>query len=146
MKIKTSTLTPILILVALVVAAMVIPIGNTNDIYLSVMVEKPLCAPFTDCSEVAKITDINGYATQHTFIESPYLAEIGGISSGSLKLSAEAGNIKTIKGIGTIYKNTANTYQLTLRDVPKTQINVTVKLYENNAVVDTKTVIVTEVK
>ncbi len=146
MKIKTSTLTPIMGLIALIIAAMVVPVGNTNDIYLSVMVEKPLCAPFTTCSESAKIIDITGYAVPHTIIESPYLAEIGGITSGSLKLSAEAGNIKIMKGIGTIWKNTANTYQLTLRDVPKTQTNVVVSLYEDNAITDMKNVIITEAK
>lgn len=145
MKIKTSTLTPILILVALIIAGMVIPIGNTNDIYLSVMVEKPI-APFLIGDSPAKIIDVTGYATKHTLIESIYLADIGAISSGSLKLTAETGKKLSLKPAGTLIKGTSGTYQITLRDVPPTQTNVTVKLYENNAVVDTKTVIVTEVK
>ncbi len=144
MKIKTSALTPILILVALLVAAMVVPIGNTNDIYLSVMVEKPACENILCTGDTpAKIIDITGYATQHTLLEPPYLADL--ISSGTLKLSAEAGTIKNINVIGTILKGTSGTYKMTLRDVPRTQTNVTVKLSENNAIVDTRSVIVTEV-
>lgn len=145
MKIKTSTLTPLLILAALIVAGMVVPIGNTNDIYLSIMVEKPACENLACLGDTpSRIIDINGYATQHTLLESPYLADI--LSSGSLKLSVEAGNKKNIKGIGTLWKGTSGTYQMTLRDVPKTLTNVSVKLYESNAVVDTKSVTITEVK
>lgn len=145
MKIKISTLTPILILVSLIIAGMVIPIGNTNDIYLSVMVEKPLAFALIGDSP-AKIIDITGYATQHTLIESIYLADIGAISSRSLKITAETGKKISIKPAGTLIKGTSGTYQITLRDVPKTETMVTVKLYENNAVVDIKTVIITEVK
>ncbi len=142
MKIKTSTLTPILGLIALIIAGMVVPVGNTNDIYLNVMVEKPACLPLTDCFESAKIIDVSGYATPHTLIEAPYLADI--ISSGSLKIIVESGTKKTIKNIGTILKSTSGTYQITLKDVSKTQTTATVKLYENNILTDTKTVTIIE--
>lgn len=141
MKVKISTLTPMLVLVALIVAGMVIPVGDTNDIYLTVMVEKPIVVIG---DPPAKIIDINGYATPHTLLESPYLANL--ISSGPLKIGAEAGNIKSVKLVGTIFKGTSATYQITLRNVPRTQTNAIVTLYENNVITDTKNVVITEVK
>lgn len=145
MKIKTGTITPILGLIALIIAGMVVPVGNNNDIHLNIMVEKPLpCVPFTDCIDTTKIIDITGYASPHTLIEAPYLADI--ISSGSLKLTVESGNKKTLKSLGTILKGTSNTYQVILKDVPKTQTSATVKLYENNVLVDTKTITIIEEK
>ncbi len=136
-KISITPAIIVLSLIGIVLAGMTVPISNNNDIFLTVIVEKPACQNILCTGDTpANITDIIGYATSHTLIESPYLADI--LSSGSLKLSAETTNKKTIKFIGTLYKGTSGTYQLSIRDVPPSQTNVTVKLYETNTIVATK--------
>ncbi len=136
-KINITPAIIILALIGLVLAGMTIPISNNNDIFLTVIVEKPLCGNLACLGDTpANITDIIGYATPHTLLEAPNLADL--VSSGSLKLSAETPTKKAIKFIGTLYKGSSGTYQLSIRDVPPSQTNVTVKLYETNVIVATK--------
>ncbi len=140
MKKPKISITPaiiVLALIGLVLAGMTVPISNNNDIFLTVIVEKPHCGNLACIGDSpANITDIVGYATPHTLLEAPNLGDL--ISSGPLKLSAETNDRKAIKFIGTLYKGTGGTYQLSLRDVSPSQTTVTVKLYETNVLVATR--------
>lgn len=116
--------------IGLLLIASAIPTSNDSvDVIVDVTIKNPYgAAPFIETHRVeivpTTLFSINSIA--------------GILYSDNLKLTLRGGGTSTTKEIAKIWETNTDTYQIVLKDVPKTTRTLTLELYESSKKVDTQ--------
>ena len=129
----------LLVLFTAYVALITIPADSDyNDIHIAYTISKPLV-------EAVEFDNLEATVQPHTILGAPpALASIltSGITSGTVKISAETASTKASKTIGEIYRTDEESGTLVIRKVPLDETEVTMKLYEDSKLVKTEKIYV----
>lgn len=122
----------ITILVTIGIGSMVIPVADENDIYVEFTIHQPvLGAP--------EFTDINVYAHPSTLFQAPALGDI--LTSGNLVVRASTTTKEDRVTVGKITRTFSSEGVVVIRQVPTTEKEITVGLYQDGSLLTSQKVV-----
>lgn len=130
----------IMLVTVLYLSAVTIPISSsTKDVYIDMIVEKPSPDITNWLNNDVRFNRISATSSASTLISTPeFLGAL--LSSGDIMVDAEAGGKRTSQTFGTISQLGTGQFKMVLKNVPNNENLLTLKLYENMKLVQTKTV------
>lgn len=126
----------ILVVAALILyfAAIVIPIGDKNDVYIDFTVQKELTGS-------PKLIQVTARVQPSTLTEAPeFMGAIFGLQAGDVSVSAETLTVKKLIKIGDVTSGLDAKKRIILKNVPLTEKQVTLTLYEGTTLRETKVI------
>ena len=126
----------ILVVAALVLyfAVITIPIGDKKDVYIDFTVQKELTGS-------PKLIQVSARVQPATAIEAPeFMGAIFGLQAGDVSVSATTISVSKIIKMGDVTSGFDVKKRIVLKNVPPTEKQVTLTLYEGTTVRETKVI------
>lgn len=126
----------ILVVAALILyfAAIVVPIGDKKDVYIDFTVQKELTGS-------PKLIQVSARVQPATPMESPeFMGAIFGLQAGDVSVSATTTTVSKIIKIGDVTSGLDAKKRIVLKNVPPTEKQATLTLYEGTTVRETKVI------
>jgi len=126
----------ILVVAALVLyfAVITIPIGDKKDVYIDFTVQKELTGS-------PKLIQVSARVQPATAIEAPeFMGALWGLQAGDVSVSANTKSVSKIIKMGDVTSGFDVKKRIVLKNVPPTEKQVTLTLYEGTTVRETKVI------
>ncbi len=126
----------ILVVAALVLyfAVITIPTGDKKDVYIDFTVQKELTGS-------PKLIQVSARVQPSTLIESPeFMGALWGLQAGDVSVSANTKTVNKIVKMGDVTSGFDAKKRIVLKNVPPTEKQVTLTLYEGTTLRETKVI------
>lgn len=126
----------ILVVAALVLyfAVITIPIGDKKDVYIDFTVQKELTGS-------PKLIQVSARVQPSTLIEAPeFMGALWGLQAGDVSVSANTATVSKIVKMGDVTSGFDAKKRIVLKNVPPTEMKVTLSLHEGTTLRETKVI------